>query len=112
MNNTYSNIVEAVSDLKEKGYSNSFVLTKEGLYSYDSKETFSPDMITISEFHRFEGITNLDDMSILYVLETNNGTKGIIIDAFGTYADSALGDFLKKIKVKKEGEEESQSTNV
>jgi hypothetical protein len=35
-------------------------------------------------------------MSVLYAVETNDGTKGTILDAYGTYADANLGEFLKK----------------
>ncbi|HEX5545335.1 MAG TPA: hypothetical protein VFX10_07540 [Nitrospira sp.] len=28
----------------------------------------------------------------------NDGTKGTIVDAFGTYADSELGDFLETVR--------------
>ena len=102
MNNKYDTIIEALSDLNLKGYNQSFSLTPQGLYCPLKKIFFKPDDVTINEFHRFEGDTDMSDMAILYALETANGSKGIIIDAYGTYSDSDLGDFLKQTKFKKE----------
>jgi hypothetical protein len=71
-----------------------------GLYCIETNETFAPANITIDEFHRFEGATDYEDMSIIYVIETDNGIKGTITDAFGTYANTELGEFLKQVHMK------------
>ena len=34
----------------------------------------------------------------LYAIESNEGTKGINVDAFGTYVDPELGDFLPSVR--------------
>ena len=96
MHNQYDTILDAIEGLKRKGYVNSFVMTDHGLFSPDTHQTFSPDQVRIAEFHRSEGMTDLEDMSIVYAVETMEGINGIIVDAFGTYADSRLGDFLRK----------------
>ena len=66
------------------------------------KQSFKgePPNIIIEEFHRFEGATDYEDMAIIYVIVTENGIKGTVIDAFGTYANADLGDFLKQIRIK------------
>ena len=94
-------MLEAIGDLKSRGYPKSFFLRQDGLYCIETKETFKSDNISIVEFHRFEGKTDFEDMSIIYVLETDNGLKGTIIDAFGTYADIELGEFLQNVHFKK-----------
>ena len=98
--NQYDNLLEAIKDLRSDGYTVSFNLTQDGLNCSETNETYKPGDIEILEFHRFEGITDFEDMSIIYGLETHNGIKGIIIDAFGTYADTELGEFLSKIKIR------------
>ena len=65
----------------------------------DSIKKKYPNII-IEEFHRFEGATDYEDMAIIYVIETENGIKGTVIDAFGTYANADLGEFLKQVKIK------------
>ena len=100
-NNKYSDMLEAIRDLNSKGYNKSFVLRQDGLYCIETKETFKPVNISIVEFHRFEGATDFEDMSIIYVIETGNGIKGTIADAYGTYANTELGDFLKDVQIRK-----------
>ena len=98
MNNQYSNILEALKDLKLKGYTQSFSLTKDGLYCPLKDKTFTPSDIHIVEYHRFEGDTDPDDMAILYAIETTTNCKGVVIDAYGTYANSELGEFFNQVK--------------
>ena len=100
-NNKYDDMLEAIGDLKSRGYPKSFFHRQGGLYCNETKETFKSDNIFIVEFHRFEGATDFEDMAIIYGLETGNGLKGTIIDAFGTYADTELGEFLQHVHFKK-----------
>jgi hypothetical protein len=36
-------------------------------------------------------------MAILYIIETKNGLRGTVVDAFGVYADPDLFEFMKKV---------------
>jgi len=99
-NNKYSDLIEAIKDLNSRGYSKSFILRQDGLYCIETKEIFKPINISIVEYHRFEGATDFEDMSIMYVIETDKGINGTITDAYGTYANSELGDFLQDVKIK------------
>jgi hypothetical protein len=38
-------------------------------------------------------------MSVFYGISANSGTKGTLIDAFGTYQNPWTGKFLKKVKI-------------
>lgn len=40
-------------------------------------------------------------MSILYAIETVDGTKGTLSDAYGLYADEQTGDFMKEVEIHK-----------
>ena len=37
-------------------------------------------------------------MDVLYVIETEDGTKGLVIDGFGAYSDAALSEFFKEVE--------------
>ena len=104
MNNQYDNILEALADLNKRGYNQNFSLTPHGLYCPLTSQTFKSDELKIIEFHRFEGESDMEDMAILYVIESTTNCKGVLIDAFGTYGDSDLGNFLKQIRNSKKGE--------
>jgi hypothetical protein len=52
------------------------------------------------EHDRFEGASDPDDMSVVYAMESDDGLKGVIADAFGLYANPDLGVFLEKVKIR------------
>ena len=97
MNNQYDSLLDALVQLRKKGYTCSFNIKPNGLYCPEKDETFTPEEVDIVEFHRFEGNTDFSDMSVLYVLQTTNNCKGVLIDAYGTYSNAAVGQFLRKI---------------
>lgn len=84
--------------LNRQGYNKEFQMSEEGLKCLNTGEIFQPSDIHVVEHQRFEGITNPDDMAILYVVETKTGQRGTIVDAFGIYADPDLSDFMKKVE--------------
>jgi hypothetical protein len=54
--------------------------------------------LTIVEHHRFEGMSDPDDSSVVYALEASNGLKGLLVDAYGAYANWKTGALLKHTK--------------
>jgi len=40
-------------------------------------------------------------MSILYAIETTDGNKGTLVDAYGLYADDDTGEFMKEVEIHK-----------
>ena len=98
----YTNMVEAIEDLKRRGFTANFEFLDQTFRDVDSGRTFKADELTIVEHYRFEGASDPDDMSVVYAIETNNGPRGIIADAFGVYANPDLGGFLEKVKIREE----------
>lgn len=90
-------LVLEMKALKDMGYVYEFEMREEGLMSTDSGKIYTPDEVKIGEHFRFEGISDPEDMSILYTVTTYDGKKGTVVDAFGTYANSNLMDFIKKV---------------
>jgi hypothetical protein len=54
----------------------------------------------ITEYYRFEGMSDPEDSSVIYALESKDGHKGIIIDAYGAYSDEHISAFLSNVRVK------------
>ena len=71
----------------EEGFTENFQATAKGLESLETSRIYRPNQIHVVNFYRFEGITDPGDMSVLYVIETDDGAKGTLVDAYGTYAD-------------------------
>lgn len=95
----YDTMVEALNDLKERGYQYDFNLVSHGLESTIDNETvvLSPAEFDIAEVYRFEGMTNPSDNSILYVIESRGGLKGTLISAYGVYADTLSSEMIEKL---------------
>jgi len=64
----------------------------------DSNKSYAPDEVTIVDFYRFEGESNPDDMSILYAIEANDGVRGTISSAYGTYGDADANEFMLQVE--------------
>jgi hypothetical protein len=94
-----TSMVKVLENVKKDGYVTDFRVTDGGvLCVLDNSQTFVPAEVKIVDFYRFEHDTNPGDMAILYVLETFNGLKGTISDAYGTYSDSLTETFMKQVE--------------
>ena len=93
--NRYETMVEALMALQEKGYTNTFKVTSDSAKCIETSDLLLAEELTITEFHRFEGDSNPGDMSVVYVVEGPNHIKGTIVDAFGTYANIEIAEFIE-----------------
>jgi hypothetical protein len=80
------------------GYTEDFKVSNQTLNSLQSGRSFKPGEIKVVNFYRFEGPSSPDDNGILYTIETYNGVKGTLIDAYGVYADEDVGNFIKQVQ--------------
>ncbi len=84
--------------INRKGFSFRFQMEGPSLLCIENKRAYQPEEISVINFYRFEGVSNPDDMSIIYAIETGDGTKGTLIDAYGMYADTNVGEFMNMVK--------------
>ena len=80
------------------GYTEDFKVTDEGLESLHEHRNYKPEQIEVVNFFRFEGESDPDDNAILYVIETSDGIKGTLIDAYGVYNDQDISGFMKNVE--------------
>lgn len=99
---TYKTMTEALSDLQKRGFTANFEFLNNTFQALDSGRAFQAGDLTIVEHHRFEGVSDPDDMSVVYAIEGADGTRGILVDAFGVYANPDLGAFLKSVRMREE----------
>jgi hypothetical protein len=94
-----STLLSCMKTAKEKGYSISFNISEGGLSHPDNDEhVYSPDQIMIDNFYRFEGASDPDENSILYLIQTIDGEKGIVVNAYGLYADPLVAAFIEQVE--------------
>lgn len=80
------------------GYTEDFKATDQGLFSIQHERSYQPEDINVVNFFRFEGTSNPDDEAVLYVIETNDGLKGTLTDAYGVYMDPQIAAFMKRVE--------------
>ena len=96
----YTSLAEAIQGLKKRGFTANFEFLEQAFQDVDSGRTFKAEDLTIVEHYRFEGSSDPDDMSVIYAIESDEGTQGIIADAFGVYANPELGGFLNNVRIR------------
>jgi hypothetical protein len=62
----YLTLASAIDDLADSGFVEHFGVSDGALRSFDSGRRFSAAELVIREYHRFEGVSDPDDMSIVY----------------------------------------------
>ena len=91
-------LTERVNKAMKNGYVDNMKITRQGLYLAASDKTYTPAEVNIVDFYRFEGQSDPADNAIMYVIETTDGDKGIVIDAYGTYSDEHVNKFIADVE--------------
>ena len=91
-------LATCLSKMVKEGYTEDFQLTEKGLESLRKHNNYKPEQIQVVNFFRFEGESDPDDNAILYVIETEDGIKGTLIDAYGIYNDPNISKFMKDVE--------------
>jgi hypothetical protein len=97
---SYSSLSDAINGLKRKGYTEDFNLQAHCLECTTLNLQLHPENFTVDEFHRFEGMSNPDDNSIVFAISSKDGIKGVLVDAYGMYAENLTESMIKKLYVK------------
>ena len=93
-----SSAIVKEQEFEKNGYTTNFKLTDDGLLAVGTGKVYKPQQLKIVEHFRFEGVSDPDYMDVLYVIETEDGIKGLVIDGFGAYSDAALSEFFKEVE--------------
>lgn len=95
---TYNNLVEATNDLMKRGYTENLSLEGDTVDDKDKNIHMVADDFEIDEFYRFEGASNPDDNSIVYAVSSPKyNLKGVLVNAFGTYANNSSSAIEAKL---------------
>jgi hypothetical protein len=96
--NYMSTLTSVVNKVVKSGYTDSFKVTKQGLHSAANATYYTPLEVNIINFYRFEGESDPADNTIMYVIETKDGLKGTLIDAYGPYSDANTNKFMNEVE--------------
>jgi len=98
--NQYRSVTEALTGLARRGFTANLEYLDGAFSAVDLGRAFGAEELTIVEHHRFEGASDPDDMAVVYAIESRDGVRGVLVDAFGVYANPRLGEFLRKVKIR------------
>lgn len=100
--------IDYIRKFEELGYTASYKVEEGRIQNLENKKWYKPEDIHLVEEFRFEGMSNPSDMSILYIIEATDGTKGTVLSAYGPQADGNLAWFLKKVPKENMGQFDKQ----
>jgi hypothetical protein len=101
MRANYNSLSEATNGLKARGYVNDFNLKSDCIECPALQLRLSPEKFSVDEFHRFEGMSSTDDNSIVFAITSDDGLKGVLVDAYGVYASNLNDAMIKKLSIKR-----------
>lgn len=94
----YDTLSEAVNDLVSRGYVYNFNLKNDCIKCVENEINIHPEDFNIDEVHRFEGNTDPGDENVLFAISSDKyNIKGLLVNAFGMYADSFSSDLMSKL---------------
>lgn len=82
----------------QNGFTENLKVAAKGLTTEGSDKFYTPAQVKITNFYRFEGWSAPEDNCILYLIETEDGRKGTLIDAYGAYADAKVSAFIREVE--------------
>ncbi len=94
----YDTLSEAINELKANGYTYDFNLKPECLECASLKIEILPEDFQVDEVHRFEGMSSTDDNSVLYAISAKDGIRGLLVDAYGVYAENISEKMRNKLR--------------
>jgi hypothetical protein len=102
MNRTigYATLEDAVDGLTRRGFTERFRVVDGKVQALGTGKLLDPKELVIREYHRFEGVSDPDDMAIVYAIEGADGVRGTLADAFGVYSDPATSAVLEDIPIR------------
>lgn len=90
-------ISECIRNAVRTGYTLDFFITEEGLSYNGAGKMYAPEEVMIKNFYRFEGESDPADNAILYLMRTQDGARGTLLDAYGPYAEARITRFIKEV---------------
>jgi|SRR5699024_4860739 len=102
MKEAYTSLSVAIEDLKKKGYTEDFNLIADGIESKSLKKQWNAGDLEVVRHYRFEGMTNPGDNTILYLIETTDNRKGLLVDVYGADVGNISPAMLRKLSMRDE----------
>ena len=87
-------LLEDIEAAKQNGYNYEFLYLFGKIVCRKTKAAFSAQDVTLDEYHIHEALSDPSDQSIIFLLSTKTGLKGIVTGAYGIYSDNEQIEFF------------------
>ncbi|RYY00617.1 MAG: phosphoribosylpyrophosphate synthetase [Gammaproteobacteria bacterium] len=99
MEKEFGTLSQTIDGLEKQGYTLDFNIREECLVCRQTNAALRPDEFEIDAVYRFEGDSNPDDEAVVYAISSPKfGVKGVLVNAYGIYADEASNELVQKLK--------------
>ena len=88
----YTTVLEALADLKEKGFHHDFNLQTEAIKT-------NPNEFSVEHVYRYEGDSDPDEESVVYGIISASGKKGVFVAGFSANSDDEASKILEKLYI-------------
>jgi hypothetical protein len=96
----YDNLIEALTNLKKRGFTTDFNIAFDKIECKTTGSCLAPSQFEIVEHYRFEAETNPSDSSVIYAVQSKDGSmKGTLISAYGMYGDAVSDNMIRKLQM-------------
>jgi hypothetical protein len=91
-------VSESLERMRAQGFADEFVVAGGKLSSRRDAGAWGPHGAKILDKQRVEGQSDPDDMAIVYGIETADGRRGTLVDAFGLYGDPEISAVVREME--------------
>jgi hypothetical protein len=93
----YGTVSEAITKLREQGFTTDFNLEENCLICQTGK--FEPHEFEIVDVYRYEGDSDPGDEAAVYAIQSASGVKGILVAGYGMSSDTYSTEILRKLSM-------------
>lgn len=97
---TYTDLVEAISDLQVRGFNRTFELKDELFSCIQTSKSYKVDELSIVEHHRYKGQGYEKGEQIIFVIKCIDGEQGYIISPKELNLKIEFLEFMDKVKIR------------
>jgi hypothetical protein len=92
-------LTDAVARLASAGYRGSFLAREGRLTSIETEQHFAPEDLVVCEVVRFEGDSDPGDMTVLFAMQTSDGSvRGTFVAGYGTATDAESAAVVARLE--------------
>jgi hypothetical protein len=98
---SYETLSEAISTLKQQGYTEDFNLKENCLECIAGRKELLPHEFVIDKSFRFDVDEDPSDQAVLYAISSEmHGVRGLLVNGYGIYSDDVSNEMLEKLNGK------------